>query len=300
MITTLKDFTDSSVFERGILDTLFPFIEDQATVTLDLRDGTQPSTIYTMDSEDIGERPRQILISQLRPLIFGVAWKTLDLLFELAFYQDKFKPKKRKKRWSFEAKSHHAQQYHGKCLPLSSKTDIWHRLCNLYVGTVEVRHSIVHRRFILSTSGDMIQFRDEKGKSLPDVTTIEQEAFCRTVQRAVSACVTSQFNNRDRLDLAWWLDQLIVHHKLGALGGSPAQPVERIQIEATMTPSGYIADLAHASCEAQRIFPGRPYFNVEIHFPGNWPPPLTGRLEEAPKQSAVPIDPNSPPSWALR
>jgi hypothetical protein len=206
---------------------------------------------------------------------------------------------KPKGEWPIADKSKYAQQNRGTCLPLSTDMDVWSRLCQLYAGTEEARHSLIHRSFEVSASGDMTQIRDRHQKPMPDVTVTEQEAFCRAAQRAASACLTSQFSNRDRLDLVWWLDKLTAHHGLVTLGGSPARPVELIRIDATQIPSGWTVDLAYAFSEAQHTFFGRPYFDVEISFPGSGIPPLTGRLEDAPHEPVVPIDPSSPPLWVL-
>jgi len=300
MIQTTTEFEEASIFERTVLASVFPLISTQATrASLDLRTSRATTTIAVSSVGDLGGAAREALINELRPLFFGAAWKVLDLLLELAFHQHGLAPT-RPGKWTIAEKEAHAVSNLGSCPPISSDRDIWTRICALYANTVEARHCLVHRRFVLSSLGDMTQIQAPSGALQPDLTAMEQEAFCRTAQSIAAACLASRFTNRERIDLIWWLDQLTRHHRAAPLGGgSPARPVEVVKVDAIHTPSGWTVDLARAHTEVQRVFPGRPYFDVEIYFPGSGFPPLTGRLEEAPLDLAFVIDPASPPSWAV-
>ena len=128
--------------------------------------------------ENFGEAARAELIHQLRPLLFGAAWKTLDLLFELAFHQASLVPRSLS-RWRILDKQAHARARSGTLAPLSSDSDIWSRLCALYANTVEARHCLTHRSFLLNLEGDMTNLRAPNGMAQPDVTSSEQQAFCR-------------------------------------------------------------------------------------------------------------------------
>jgi hypothetical protein len=144
----------------------------------------------------------------------------------------------------------------------------------------------------------MTKMTDRDGNPIPDLTAIEQTTFSRLVQRAAIVLQTDRFMPRDRLDIVASLDLLMAHHGLHLLGGgAPARRPELVQVDAVHGLSGWTVDVAMAKAAAQKVFPGRPYFNIEIHFPGTGFPPLVGRLEEAPEEAALLIDPSNPPSW---
>jgi hypothetical protein len=249
-----------------------------------------------MAIDGLGDAARRALIDQLRPLCFGAAWKVLDLFFELALHSAGLSPKQPGK-WTIIEKQTLVRQRRGQCNPLSRDADIWQRLCAIYDATVEGRHSLVHRRFSVSANGDMTNFTDGKGKLMPPLTVTEQDAFCRTVQRVAAAALRSSFSNRDRQDLVWWIDHLATHHGFPALGGAAGGPVPIVQVDATMTATGWIVDIDGAAAEVCTNFAGRPFYDIEINFPGSGLAPLTGRLEEAPRGSSVPINPSVPPAW---
>lgn len=298
MITSHKDLEEATAFERDALLIAGPLVT-RGMDTLDLRGSKVAqqtrSTSVGWATDDRCEE----LLQRLRPLFFGAAWKAIDLLLEFAFHQEGLHPKQPGK-WTFKEKSILAMVGHGRCPPLSDDKGFWIRLCKLYGELLDVRHSIVHKRFVLSGSGDITAIRAENGTARPNLTAEEQEAFCRTAQRALDACLTSRFATRERADMAWWLDKLAAHHGMAALGGLALRPIEKLQVDAALTPSGgWTVDLAYAASAAASRLPGRSYFDVEIHFPGAGLRPVTGRLEEAPKQDAVPIDPTSPPPWVI-
>lgn len=298
MITLLTEFEDSSAFERNALAVVFPLFRHPSTVApavVDLRPGHEGATLGVIAIDDVGGPVRDEVIHQLRPLCFGAAWKTLDLLLEFSFHAEHLVPRAR--RWSFQEKQQHAQRGRGQCLPLSGDTAIWERLGALYANTLEARHSLVHRRFSLAPSGDMTDIRDMSGNLASNITVAEQTAFCRTVQGAAASTLHQSFGNRDRADLAWWLDHLIMHHKFPPLGGAPHTPAPIARVIAVRVGSSWVVDIDRADEQVRANFKGRPFYDIEIYFPGTGFPPLAGHLENAPRGSSVPVDPSAPPNW---
>src|SRR5689334_425627 len=156
MITSRAEFEDSSAFERHALAVVFPLFQHPSTVApavVDLRPGHEGATLGVKAIDVGGELVRDEVIHELRPLCFGAAWKTLDLLLEFSFHAENLVPRNR--TWTFQEKQQHAQSGRGQCLPLSGDRAIWERLGALYANTLEARHSLVHRRFSLAPSGDM-------------------------------------------------------------------------------------------------------------------------------------------------
>jgi hypothetical protein len=133
---------------------------------------------------------------------------------------------------------------------------------------------------------------------MPDLTVEEQNAFCRFAQRSAVILQAGRLTQRNRLDIVASLDKLVAHHSLGALGiGAHARLPELVQVNAQQGTMGWVVDITTAQDSAANVFPGRAYFDIEITFPGTGIPPLKGRLEDAPRGSAVPIDPANPPAW---
>ena len=296
MITTPAEFEDSSAFERSALDSVYPLLGTNPRGSIiELRDLESPH-VYATVTENFGEAARAALINELRPLLFGAAWKTLDLLLELALHQAGLSPKMAG-RWTIAEKKAHALATHGVLAGLSTDTDIWARICALYANTVEARHCLTHRSFMMSPSGDMTDLHDQNGAAVPDVTSGEQQAFCQVSQRAAGVVLSSRFSSRDRSSLIWWLDQLANHHRLGVLGGGAlGQPIPIVLVNAEHTAAGWTVDLARAR-DGSGMIGGKPYFDIEIYFPDSGLPPVSGYLEEVPSVDKVVIDPARLPPW---
>lgn len=289
MIVTVQDFIDATAFERSVLATVSSIVADQSADVLDLRQS--PPAIQSSLQERIGDNARLELVNELRPLLFGCAWKILDLTIELGLNQMNPQPK-----WRIQTKAVQAPKA---LVPaLSGDSHIWNRIASLYARSMEVRHCLVHRQFAISAAGDMTQLVDRQGNPIPDFPAEHQAAFCNVVRRASVVIESSRYRDRDRLDLIASLDALAVHHGLGPIGGGvPARRPELIRANALPRSAGWTVDIASAIAGARRVFPGRPYYDIEISFPGTCLPPITGRLEDAPEQSDVAIDPANPPAW---
>lgn len=290
MIQTIQDFIDASAFEQNVLAIVYPLVNAQSDrAGLDLRSNLM--RVQVNIAESFSDEARNALIHELRPLLFGAAWKILDLLVEYGLNQ--ITPQG---HWTIQAKQAKARS--AVVVPLSNDPDVWSRVAALYANTVEARHCLVHRRFVFSAAGDMTQLVDRHGTPMPDVTVEEQNAFCRVAQRASIILQLGRFSPRDRLDIVASLDKMIAHYGLGAIGGgASARLPELVQVNAQSGTSGWTVDIANAMNNAEKAFPGRAYFDIEVSFPGTGLPPLVGRLEDAPRDSAVPIDPANPPVW---
>lgn len=221
----------------------------------------------------------------------------MDLIIELALHQGALRPKEND-RWSFGEKKQHATTGAGSGLPVCLDLGIWSRVTRSYAATLEARHSLVHRRFLLSSNGDMCEIRSSNGRTCKSITAAEQEAFCRLAQSLASVTIKGSLVGRDRLDLIWWLDQLSNHHSLPLIGGQRKRQVEIVKTNALWTGVSWEVDLQDAQLSASKAFPERKCFDIEIHFPDTGLPPLVGHLESAPKSPHVVIDPANPPNWA--
>ena len=150
MITTLQDYVDASAFERTVLSTVYPLVNPAAARGgYDLRTNTARIVL----SDDFGSGGRDDLVRELRPLLFGAAWKVLDLLVEYGLKQVDPRPE-----WRINDKK--ACVVGVTLPPLSADAAIWSRISATYANTIEQRHCLVHRSFVMTPAGAMTQMVD--------------------------------------------------------------------------------------------------------------------------------------------
>src|SRR5262249_14676300 len=150
-------------------------------------------------------------------------WKVLDLMIELALWNYGTRPASSGMLAILE-KVKLAKLGAGKCDPLSGDRSLWETLCATYAGTVNARHSLVHRFAQVDPLTGTLIGRDLAGRELAPLKSEQQEAFCRAVQRAAIAVLSQGMTPRERSDLAWQLDQLHAHHGRPVIGGRQLQP----------------------------------------------------------------------------
>jgi len=300
MIQTSADFEESTQFERLALATVFPLASlDDGSISIDFRSGPANITAHLTSYVFGREEARSELINELRPLLFGAAWKILDLLLELAFNRGGLQPKQTG-RWTIAEKQKHARAALGSGVAICTDGPVWGRLTNLYVNTAEARHCLIHRSFKVDPAGAMLDMRDNQGNPCPDITAAEQAALCRLAQSVAEVVLANRYGNRERSDVAWWCDQLVGHHQMSLLGGAERRAVGLVIVNAVRTTGGWEVDTASSYQRASESLTGCRYFNVEIHFPGTGLPPMLGRLEEASRGTRIGLDPANPPSWVVR
>jgi hypothetical protein len=294
MISSVADFETGTVFERFVLGETQPLVPSASgQENLDLRTGRTFNVVVGIST---GESVRTKIIALLRPMLFAAAWKILDQALELALYGAGLRPPRSRTEWKIEEKAAQARAYSGSLPPLTAETDVWQRLCRVYTETVEARHCLIHRAYVVDGHGNLTQLKDRKGNPRPDITALEQEATTRLSQRVAVVIIGGGLGSRDRLDLEWSVDKLADHHGLPLLGGIKSGPVPRIIANAKQTPEGWVVDpraLLESACQS---LPAVAYFDLELHFPDSGLPPLVGELESMP-QAQVTIDPEAAPSW---
>lgn len=89
-ISTTADFAESTEFERLVLDRLMPCYESGSSDKLDLREamtGSGPVQVTTSGTFSLSAQAVAEATASMLPLLFGAAWKLLDLIVELALQQ---------------------------------------------------------------------------------------------------------------------------------------------------------------------------------------------------------------------
>ena len=289
MVQSLKDFEESTVFERSVLAAVLPIVDFKSTgAILDLSSGDNGTLI--LPGVVFGTEASSSFVQTLRPLFFASAWKILDQLIEYGLKKhSKLNPR-------ITWKGGNART--ANVPPLSKDNQIWERISSLYINTIEIRHCLVHRRFIVDANGNMTNLVDIHGAPLPNVMAEEQVEFCRVIQRSASIALKQGMTARDRLDLVASLDVLGGLHDLELIGdGVHARKPNMVRVNATYISSSWRVDTVTALSRADQSMPGQPYYDIEVNFPGTQIPPIRGHLEEAPQDQNLLIDPSNPSPW---
>lgn len=299
VISTLSDFEDATAFERYALARATPILEagTERPSSVDLRQGGGNAVLVVMpETARVGGGDDGLRDAAVRPLFFGAAWKVLDLLMELAFWQANLTPKNKNGRWSIAEKKAHASAGHGVLLPLTGDAAIWSRIGRCYANTDDARHSLVHRGVEVDPTTGALTGKDDQGQPIPPIDADTQAAFCRVAQHAAKAAIDGGLLARTRSDFCWHLDQLASLHREPLLAGTEAAPAIRVLANPTPMGSGWDLNPGQILADAQWTFPAAHYFDLELYLPHDDSRYWSGDLESAPS-GPTPFDPDAPPSW---
>jgi len=138
-------FGVDSALERDLLRRALPLVPTSSDTSnrsvLDQATGvTNHSVAATTSLGPAAESCIDLLA--IRPLLTGAAWKVLDLLFEAALDEAEEIPVTGR-NMSIANKSRLAAKQAGR--PSGIGPTLWGAICEVYVGTIELRHSLVHR-----------------------------------------------------------------------------------------------------------------------------------------------------------
>jgi hypothetical protein len=302
MPTTVSEFEDDTGFERLVLDRATPLLpRSENRSVIDLRSvgstGTDvtPATVSISVSDSSRSPNDEVSMDDLRPFIFGAAWKVLDFLVELSFEMNGVPPDRRR-QYTIKKKADKAVNdlVHA-VAPFDSHASLWSRLLHVYSSTTELRHSLVHRRFKVDPDTSEVTGEPEPGESaLQPLTAAEQTAFCQAAQGVAQAVIDRTLPTRRANQLGWTLDQLTAHHRQPLLGAEAVHGVIPTVLvsagdsqEITVVPSEILA-------RAQQAVGGVSYFDLMLCLPDGRI--LAGALEDAPRQP-VTFRVDGPPNW---
>lgn len=308
MPTNLTEFTDDTAFEMYILERATPLLpRSQGTSVIELGDadsfgvivGAPPATIRVSAGDSTSSPMEQLSADDIRPLLFGAAWKVLDQLCELALEEAQV-PHNTGSRYLINFKA--AEAANGVVVPtqpLDRHPDLWSRIMKIYATTKELRHSLVHRRLIVDPATGRISGVASPGQPAPaptPVTADEQSAFCQVAVGAAEAVINRTLPTRRADQLAWALDQLTTHHGQPSLGVSPARGViPRVVVQASPGPSNDISlDFTRVGSLARVAVQGVSHYDIEIRLPDGRA--LAGAMEDAPAGQTT-FSLANPPSW---
>ncbi|WP_157792779.1 hypothetical protein [Rhodococcus opacus] len=291
-------FEESTAFERYILSRAAPFFPPSAgglRIELD-NEGTGSATVFVRVNDSSTCPPGQHLTPRdIYPLVFGAAWKILDLLIELRLYQDGM-PTDRDDEYTFTRKVGCARSGNVKAKPPFNKP-VWAAIAKTYAATAEYRHLLVHGHLPIDpVTGDMTA-ADSTGRLLQPLTVDEQSAFCRVAEGTAQAVISGQLTRRQANQLKWLLDQLANHHQ---------QPLFNVAAIDGSIPVIVMSGIPDADNEIELDFAAlrrrvsaqvadQMHYDLEVHLPDKRI--LAATLEEAPNRALrFPLD-EPLPEW---
>jgi hypothetical protein len=225
-------FEAQIAFERYVIERAVPLVEAGQTRRDTLYLDGRPTIVEIGITTTLGlSLPQAVDELNLRPLMFGAAWKILDVLFEQAMAY----AKPPKKPVSIADRVNAVRNGSVKAGPLASDIDLWTRICAVYTLGVEYRHSLIHRLVTVASNGAFVG-TDAKGNALPSFGREEQIAFCRATQRAATSVISGTLTPRNRNALGAELDKLSTLTGIAPGGFTEAeQPIPEVTIPVTST-----------------------------------------------------------------
>jgi hypothetical protein len=306
MPANLIEYEEDTAFERYVVERAAPLmpraagrsvIELGEANSTSVAVGAQPATVHVTFLDGTGSSGDQLGPDDIRPLIFGAAWKILDQLIELGL-ESIGTPHDRKTDYSIGLKVREARQ--GNVVPVppfDARPHLWTPIMNCYASAESLRNSLVHRRLRVDRTTGVMEAVTRPGESATKVLTqAEQSAFCQVAEGVASAVINRTLSNRRAGQLGWALDQLSSLHGQAQFGIPPLQGVIPVVIvRPTPAPSGELTlDFAELAARAKAAVSGVSHYDLEIHLPDGRV--LAGPLEEAPSELRT-FSVDDPPDW---
>ena len=293
MIATLSDFQDATAFELYTLETVRPVIEPHDGGSIDLRDPTKVVVGATGFASVSGAAVNRLKDS-LSPLLFGAAWKVIDLMLEFTLNKASLTPNGR--NWSIAEKESHARSGAGDRSVLGCTQIVWNALLNSYAGTVEHRHCLVHRSAKVDLSTGTLEGKDQKGRALQPLTREQQVSLAKVAGIAARAVAQRGLRSRSEDHLKYYLDQLRAHSAAPAFGVPGASAPVEVFLALTKDNGSYALDMTNVIDRVSQRVPSAPHFDLRVDVPDGSGRQLFAHAEDAPTGKTV-LNLEALPTW---
>lgn len=219
--------------------------------------------------------------SNLHPLFFGIAWKILDGVVELALSLDPASAGS--VSWPAKAKEKLLRDGNGQlaCIPSS----VLGPVKSLYVNTIQVRHALVHRK-VTSESGDLVGHTNT-GDPLPPVTALQQRFVCELALWLARSIEVEGTQRREERRMLALLAQLTSHLVTPIQDPPVLGDVTRVKFRLDAT---NVLDMEDIKSRLD------PAFAIDLELTLHDGTVLIGQIEEVRSKSVV-IDPVNLPAW---
>ncbi|MDR7173064.1 hypothetical protein J2W56_006830 [Nocardia kruczakiae] len=298
MPKSVAEYADDTAFERYVLSRATPFFPSpKGGIEILLPDDdTVGAKVIVSVADSTTCPPGQHLTAQdVYPLLFGAAWKVLDLLMDLRLHEEGVQPE-RNGEYTFTQKVGQANGGNlGPANPL--KASIWNVVMRVYTATQELRHSLVHRGIRIDPDTNSLIAIDAAGNPGQSMTVSEQQAFCRSAAGVAQAVIAQQQTGRDENRLKWLLDQLAAHHHGLVFNVAPVDGFIPTIVVTRAPDADHKIELNCGDLgeRASQNYPTASHFDLEVRLTDGRI--LAAALEETPKRTqTVRID-HPLPEW---
>jgi hypothetical protein len=294
MVTSLKHFIEGTAFELYILEAVRPAIDQQKATTIDLR-GLRPVVDVKIGSMiSLSDNDVSAYKESLSPLLFGAAWKVLDLLLELSFCSAGLQPKGGE--FTIAKKLRLATSKDLEPNTFITCQRVWAALLQLYAATVEHRHCLIHRVATVDPTDGSFGGVDRTNNPLKILTRDEQNAFARVSALIGRSAVEGSLNSRNEDHLKYQLDQLSHHSGAESFNASAVHVPIDVLFELASARGELLLDPTEALNRARSTFPTATHFDLVIDVPDGTNRRLLARAEDCPEGPLI-VDLNNLPGW---
>jgi hypothetical protein len=289
---------EQTAYEQYVLRSTTRLVKG-ITGSVDLRHDPRGDITVVITAADSSREVLEQFKLKFVPLMFGAAWKILDLVVEDSLGPLPPGRNGRPRNWRIEDKATEVLAANGAVKarkPFTRRNPEWMAAMRMYANTKELRHAITHRDAGHDANGNLdIEVTDNQGITQRYVMSLdEQLAFCRATRRLINAILTKQLDARDRDDLAFHLAQARQYSQATSDGRDLRAVREIIVNLPEVTPGVVRVDVptAKAAMNGQP----EPHIADLVAFVPGLSAPLVGALEKMPAVvREFPI--GNPPRW---
>lgn len=294
MISTLQEFEEGTAFELYVLETVCPALEQHDGACIDLRGGKTSAIVNLTFHDSLSANAVNQLTDKLAPLLFGAAWKILDLLLEFALNRAGVRPARRD--WLIAEKQQHALNASGDSSVVGCSPPVWAALLQIYARTVEHRHCLVHRTAKVDAMSGTLEGLDRHNHPLEPLTREEQVALAKVSGLVARGVVGGGISRRSQDHLKYHLDHLSAHSGSPALGGGKVSAPVEIKLALVQEDGRFVLDMNGIMEKASKTFADVAHFDLIIDVPDGSGRSLFAQAEVCPPgKSSVDLD--ALPAW---
>ena len=296
MIYTKLNFEEATAFELYVLEKFCPVIDKSSTTSIDLRvrPGNNPTRVSSYSFISLSDTYLVELRKDIAPLLFGAAWKIMDLALEFSLNFNGQRPTG--KTWRIDEKQEIAKSKQGDPSILGCSHDTWSALLGVYANTVEHRHCLTHRTAEVDATSGNLHGRYKDGGPLTPLTLEEQLALARVAILVARGIARGKIASRSEEHIKHYLDKLRTHSLAPLFGsGSVSAPII-IQLALSQENGQFALDMTGVIDRARARFQHTTHFDLVIDIPDGSGRRLFAEAENCPT-GKQPVDLNALPSW---
>jgi hypothetical protein len=284
---SVADFDESTAFERFALESTAALraTENRRSAYLDLRTGE--ARVFGYATAALGGGGTEKLRLDLRPLMFGAAWKIIDLavVFAIGAATDKTV------QIADKVKAARMCTPPG---PLAAQLDVWLAIVECYDATQELRNGLVHRKADVMKDRTL-SVKRKKSNQVDAMDADQQLAFCRLSQLVARVIISGQLDERTLFDISDQLCLLGSYSQFNTRIGRDTRRVFELVTDVETVNGAAIVDVPQLMQATKASFPDAVYVDLVgvLDDAGNV---ITGALDTA-EQRVHSVTLSALPDW---